>query len=457
MSKKQLANDIIELVGGRDNIKSVTHCMTRLRFTLIDSNQASEESIKRLTGVVGVVTKGGQFQVIIGPDVAQVYNELNINSKASETKSTKPKEKMTFKSVFNAVLSALSASMTPLIPILLCAGFSKTIVAVFGPDLLGWLTETSSTYILFNFVGDAGFYFLPVFAAYTAAKHFETSEVIALLLGAIMIHPTLIQMATDGTAFSVYGIPTTALNYTSTVIPSIMAVYVMSHVENFFKKYTPKTLMVFGIPFGTLLVMLPLTLSILAPMGSFIGTYVGAGLIALYDIAGPLAVGILAGVFGLLVMTGMHPVLFAFLFVTFPTMGYDAFIIPAMILGAWAGAGVTLACIVKFKDKDKKALTVGYFLTWLLGGVGEPMLYGLNVPYRTPMYAGIISGFFAGVIGGFMGLKAYILGTSNGIYGLAAFFGGPSSNLTVLAITVTLSVIIGFITMWFMKLDETLA
>lgn len=271
-----------------------------------------------------------------------------------------------------------------------------------------------------------------------------------------MVHPTLLKMVADGGKFDVYGIPVALQNYTSSVIPIILSVWIMSYVERFFKDKTPATLKVFGVPFGTLLVMLPLTLCLFGPAGALIGNYVGNGLIALHNVAGPLAVAVVAAIFGLLVMTGMHPVLFAFLFVSFPEIGYDAFIIPAMITSAYAGAGVAIACIIKIKDKEKKSLVMGYLLTWFLGGVGEPMLYGLNIPFKTPLYASIASGFIGGLVGGLLGLKAYILNTANGIYGLAGFLGGPTSNLVVLAISLIVSVIAGFIIMWFMKLDETL-
>jgi len=142
---------------------------------------------------------------------------------------------------------------------------------------------------------------------------------------------------------------------------------------------------------------------------------------------------------------------------TFPLLGYDAFIMPATFAASWAGAGVTIACILKFKDKKKKTLTAGYLTTWVLGGVGEPLLYGLNIPYRTPLYASIVSGFISGVITGFLGLKAYVLGGANGMYSVLQFAGGPNSNYIVMIVVLVISVIIGFITMWFMKLDESLA
>ena len=204
----------------------------------------------------------------------------------------------------------------------------------------------------------------------------------------------------------------------------ILVVWILKYVYNFFKKYTPDLLSVFVVPFATVLVMLPLSLSILAPLGGYIGTYIGEGIIALNSVAAPLALAVVGGFFTFFVLTGMHPVLFAYLFVTFPTMGYDNFLLPGILCASWSAAGVALACIVKIKNQKERSLAIGYLVTWFFGGVGEPMLYGLFIPYKTPLLAGIISGALTGLVAGMVHLTAYVLNTSNGIYGLAAFLGG---------------------------------
>lgn len=462
MTNKELAKEIIAKVGGEDNVKSVTHCMTRLRFILKDVEKAQKEELKAMDEIMGVVYKGGQYQLIIGPTVTDIYDEVvsilpkegNIDE-SQEIVEEAEKEKG-IKAVLNNVMGTLAGCMTPLIPVLLCMGICKAIVAVLGPQLAGVLNEKDSLYILFNFVGDAGIYFMPIYVGYTAAEKFGMNKLMGMFLGAILIHPTLIQMAAKKASFSVYGIPASVQNYASSIIPSILTIWIASYVEKFFKKYTPEVLKVIGIPLGTLLVMLPLELCVVGPLGSFLGTYICQGIINLYKIAGPLAVAVVGATFSLLVLTGMHNVLMAFLFMTFPMVGYDGFVIPAILACSYAGAGVTLCCVLKFKDKKKKQLTLGYFITWLFGGVGEPMLYGLNIPYKTPLYAGVIAGFFSGLLAGLVGLKAYVLSPSNGLYILPAFLGGPNYNYIALAITLIGSVIIGFVVMWFMKLDENL-
>ncbi len=458
-NNKIIAEKVLAAVGNKENVISAAHCMTRLRLNLKDSSIPKKEELTRIPGVLAVVESGGQYQIVIGQNVAKVYLEFaNLTGltieKGLDELLDKPKKKLTLKKIGSHILNYLSGSLTPLIPIMLTASLFKTIVAILGPSLLNVLSEKSDLYTLFTFVGDAGFYFFPVFIGYTAAQKINTSVPLALFLGATLLHPTFVQMATDRAAFSVYGIPTLAQNYSSTVLPMVLVVWLLKYVHDFFKKHVPEILSVFVVPFATILVMLPLTLSVLAPLGGYLGIYIGQGIITLNQLAGPLAIALIGGIFTLLVLTGMHPVLFAYLFVTFPTLGYDNFLLPGILCASWSGAGVALACIVKIKDRKERSLALGYLTTWLLGGVGEPMLYGLFIPYKTPLLAGIMSGTLTGLIAGFMSLTAYVLNTSNGIYGLAAFLGGPTFNYVALGITVTVSLVSGFLIMMFMRMGE---
>lgn len=453
------AKEVLQAVGGKDNVIQVTHCMTRLRFNLKDDKIPNQEKIKQIDGVAGVVQSGGQYQVIIGTTVEPVYAELIQIGGFAEQEAVKDsidqkKEKLSPKSILGAMFDYLSGSLTPLIPILLVASLCRTVAAVLGPQLIGAISEESSLYILFTFVGDAGFYFLPIFIGYSAAKKRNCSIPIGMLLGAVLIHPTLINMVTNESSLHVYGIPAMINNYASTVIPMILSIWVMSYVEKFFKKYSPDVLKVFLVPFGTLIVMLPLSLCVLAPAGAFFGTYICNAIISVNSVAGPLGVAIIGGTFAILVLTGMHPVLFTYLFVTFPMLGYDTFMEPGVLAASWAGTGVAIACAFKFKKRENRTLTISYIITWFIGGVGEPLLYGLNVPYKTPLYASAIAGFITGLVAGFLNLTAYILSTSNGIYLIPAFVGGSTSNYIALGVTLLVGLASGFIVMYFMKLEE---
>lgn len=461
MNDQERANAIIPAIGGKENVESLTHCMTRLRFVLKDESKADGEAIKAIDGVMGVTQKGGQYQLIIGPTVANLYEAVNEKltvmqetAAAQESVVSEEAQKTHGKAVFENVLNYISGSLTPLIPILLVASFCKTIAVVIGPTLLKLVAETSDIYQLFTFVGDAGFYFLPVFIGWSAAKKLNTSVPIGMLLGAVMLHPTFMDMAEKGAKFTVYGIPTMPQNYASTVLPMILTIAVMKWVETQWKNYSPNILQIFLVPFGTLIVMLPLMLVVFGPLGGFLGTYIGEALIALNSFARPLAVAVVGATFAFIVITGMHPVLFTYLFTAFPAMGYDNFLMPGILASSWAMTGVALACAYKFKGKDRKSLTMGYIVTWFFGGVGEPLLYGLSVPYKTPFVASAIAGAITGLVAGLLNLTAYVLNISNGIYGLAGFVGGSTYNYVVLGITIVVGLVSGFVTMLFFKLDE---
>lgn len=456
MNYQESASQIIAAIGGNENIDTVTHCMTRLRFVLKDDDKADDEKVKAIDGVMGVTKKGGQYQLIIGPTVTNLYDVITNLLPATDVESNEKKteSKKDAKAIFNQVLDYISGSLTPLIPILLVCSLCKTVGVVLGPSLLGVVTEKSDIYQLFTFVGDAGFYFLPVFIGWSASRKLKTSIPIGMLLGAVLLYPSFVQMAEDGVAFSVYGIPTMLQNYSSTVLPMILTIAAMSFVEKFWEKFTPDVLKVFLIPFGTLLVMIPLTLVVFGPLGGFLGVYISEGLIALNSFARPLAVCVIGATFSFIVMTGMHTVLLTYLFVTFPALGYDNFLMPGILAASWAGAGVALACVYKFKSKEKKSLTLGYVVTWFLGGVGEPLLYGLNVPYKTPFVAGTIAGAITGLVAGMFNLTGHVLNISNGVYGLAGFVGGSNYNYIILGVTVAVGLISGFVTMLFFKLDE---
>lgn len=460
---QKIAEEVLRAVGGSENVVTVTHCMTRLRFNLRDQGMAKDDEVRKLDGVVSTVTSGDQYQVIIGTTVSQVYAALcklgNFQSEpvareVTRQQDSKASGKITPKGILNGLFDYLSGSLTPLIPILLVASLCKTLAAVFGPQLAGLITEENSFYILCTFVGDAGFYFLPIFVGYSASRKLQCNTAIGMLLGAVMIHPVFLNIAAEGMSFNVYGIPGMPQNYTSTVIPMLLVIWTMSYVEKFLKKYVPDVLKVFLIQFGTLMVMLPLALCILGPAGAFVGNYICDMIISVNSIAGPLGVAIVGAVFSILVMTGMHPVLFTYLFVTFPQLGYDNFLIPGILACSWAGTGVAFGCAFKFKKKENRTLALGYIFTWFFGGVGEPLLYGLNATYKTPLYACVISGFITGLAAGLMNLTAYILNTSNGMYLLPAFVGGQTSNYIALAVTLVVGLVSGFVTMLFMKLEE---
>lgn len=280
MSKqiKEMARQIIQDIGGSGNVVSVTHCMTRLRFNLKDMSIPQDEKIKQIAGVLGVARSGGQYQIIIGQTVNEVYDavvaagNLNqsapVNEQITEDLGTK---KWTWKSVGNTILNKIAGSLTPLIPMLIAASMFKMLVAVLGPTMLNVISVKSDLYQLFSLVGDAGFYFFPVAIGYTAAKQFAASPILGIFLGAIMLDPGLVKIVAAGKPFTVYGIPMHLTNYGSTVVPILLSVWIMSYVERFFNQKIPASLRTIFAPTLTIAVMLPLSLCVLGPLGGFLG------------------------------------------------------------------------------------------------------------------------------------------------------------------------------------------
>ncbi|MEG0737176.1 MAG: PTS transporter subunit EIIC, partial [Longicatena sp.] len=276
----QLADQIIECIGSQDNVSFLTHCVTRLRFVLKDKSVARIEEIENLDGVMGCQWQGGQLQIIIGQDVDEVYKIINTKIEITDDQLPKEADKETsvkkkgFKEIGSAILDGFSGCLTPIIPMLIVSAIFKTLTAVLGANMLNAISETSDVFILFTFVGDTSFYFLPIAVGYTAAKKFGASPILGILMGAILIHPTFLAMASEGKGFTVLGIPSLVQNYTSSIIPSILSVWVLSYVEKVLNNYIPAVLKTVFCPFLTILIMLPLALCIFGPAGHFLGEYI---------------------------------------------------------------------------------------------------------------------------------------------------------------------------------------
>lgn len=462
---QKLATDVLDAVGGKDNITLVTHCMTRLRFNLKDESMPNQEEIKKIPGVIGTVNSGGQFQIIIGQTVDQVYNALckvggfENNSKIDENLDN-VKKKLTLKSIGGSILDGIAGCLTPLIPLLMAASMFKLLVALLGPSMLNVIAETSDLYKLFAFVGDAGFYFFPIVVGYTAAKKFGVTPVLAMFLGGIMIHPTFIEMATNSTAFTVLGINTKVQNYSSTILPIIMSVWVMSYIEKAFKKYLPSTLKTVFAPALTIFIMLPISLSVLAPAGSIIGTYICNWLLGFSGVAGFIGIAVIAAAYEFLVMTGMHLLLVTTLIMVFSTNGSEALVMPAGCIASIAVAGMCLGAALRIKDKEQRSLGIGYFIASIIGGVTEPGLYGVGMRYKRTFIGLIIGGFAGGLYAGITGVTAYSMIPTASFLSVLSFAGGPTSNFVNGIISAVIAFAISTISTYFFgfnKYDEVIS
>ena len=433
VDNKKIAQEVLAAVGGKDNVTSATHCMTRLRLNLKDMGLPNEETIKNIAGVLGVVQSGGQFQIIIGQNVPKVYAEfcdltgLAVQAAIDENLD-KPKEKLTVKSVFSNMLDYLSGTMVPLIPAMMVAALFKMLQSVLGPELAGVISPESDLYLLLGMLFNAFFYFLPIYAGYTAAKKLNASTVLGLFIGAMLVVPEFVALADAELSFSVFGIPAPAINYTQTVLPVVLSVWVFSYIERLFKKVIPDVLSTIFVPFLSMLVTVPLAFCVLAPLGSFLGDYIGSAMYAFSEVGGFVAVAVIAALWEFLVMSGMHVTLITLAFLNYLQVGVDFSIMPAGFIATFSAFGLALGAFLRLRNKQEKTLALGYFVSGFVGGVTEPVLYGIGLKYKRPFITMALGGALGGLYAGIMHVGFYVDASSN-FLGVLCFAGGEPSNL----------------------------
>ncbi|MFQ7171582.1 MAG: PTS transporter subunit EIIC [Thomasclavelia ramosa] len=389
MAKKyeKLAKTILDSIGGKENITYFQHCTTRLRFNLKDRSIVKISDIENVDQVLGSQWSNDELQIIIGPAVADAYAEIcefgNLQREEAideDLDGNAEKKKVALKSVLMGIMDGISGCITPIIPMMIGGGMIKVFYML--ANMVGILPETSSTYQILYWLGDAFIYFFPVFLGATAAKKFGANQGVGMLLGALLIYPSFIAMATEGAAMSIFGLPVYVANYSTTVIPIILTVYILSKVEKLINRYCPDILKSFVVPTGSLLVMLPIMLVVTAPLGYYIGTYVAEAVIWIYETIGFLGVSILCALLPLMVMTGMHTMMTPYWTSAFASLGYDPFFLPAMILSNMNQFAATLAVSLKAKTKKVKSTAMSCAVTAIVGGVTEPAMFGITFKYK---------------------------------------------------------------------------
>lgn len=429
MDKQQLSKDILKLVGGEENIDQVTHCMTRLRFNLNDNQKADKATLKNTPGVMGVMENGGQFQVIIGNDVPVVYNALVGNmsksptaDNASSAASTGEKKK---RNPISALFDFISGMFTPILPAITGAGMIKGIVAILVA--LGWLSDTSSTYIILSAIGDGAFYFLPIILAISAARKLGSNMYIAAALAAGIMHPSITALLADGHNSSFMGITVIAATYSSTVIPIVLAVWIASYVEKAVDRVTHASLKLLVVPTVTLLIMVPLTLMTVGPLGTVLGNGLSGGISWLFDNMSIFASILIGGTMSLLIITGMHYALLPIVVGSMTTLGYD-FIIPLMFAANLAQGGAAFGVGLRSRNGKTKSLAYSTGLTAVMG-ITEPAMYGINMKFKKPFIAALIGGAVAGGFMGIFNVKSYVITGLAGLPSVAAFISPAISTL----------------------------
>lgn len=457
----ELASAVLNAVGGKDNVISVTHCITRLRFNLKDNSIPKDEEVENIEGVIGVMRTAGQFQVIIGQTVDKAYAALcevgGFKPDAISDEVEQKEEKLTVKSVFSKFLNVLSGCLTPLIPMLIAGSLFKTIVAICGPDMLNVLSAESDLYVLFTFVGDAAFYFFPIVIGYTASKQFGVNPILGLFLGGILVHPTLTALVNAGEAFTVYGIPCSLQAYSATIFPIILSVWVMSYVEKFFNKVISAALKMVFAPFLTIAVMLPIALCVLGPLGAFIGQYICEGILSLGDFGGIftiLAIALIGGLWEFLVISGMHWLLISTLIMVVSTNGSESLVGAAVAAASFSVGGMCLGAALRQKKAEERSLSLTYVIAQVIGGVTEPGLYGIGFGYKRP-FIGMVAGGFAGALyGGIVGLTAYNLVPVASFLALLSYSGASTMNFVNGCISAAIAFIVSAVVTYVLGIEN---
>lgn len=442
---EDLSKKIVELVGGKENVQFFTHCVTRLRFIVKDKSLVKEDELKQLKGAMGAQWSGEQLQVIIGTDVADVYDTINslynLSGQAvSEEDTAQGKKKFSLSSFFEV----LSGCLVPVLPILIGSGMIKVLLILLTMGNI--LTAESSTYTVLSFVADAGFYFLPIFVGATSARKLNTNMALGMAVGAMFLHPTFTSFVNEGVSLSLFGLPITNASYASTVFPTILSVWAMSYVEKAVTKYSPKALRSLLVPLLTLLIMAPIALCVLGPLGSLLGNYLAIAVEWLYEKAGFVGVAVLSAIFPFVVMTGMHHAFAPYVISSLTAMQYEPIVGFANYVSNFCLGAACLAVALKTKDTDKKANSISCATTAALGGISEPGLYGVILQSKAAMISMILGSAVGGTIAGLLRVYLYQFSGNASVFGLAAFIGPNSSNLLFAVGSMLIGVIVTFLT-----------
>ncbi|MEE8033321.1 PTS transporter subunit EIIC [Clostridioides difficile] len=396
---EEVAQLIIDGLGGKDNIIDLTHCMTRLRFILKDEKKVNADKLKSIDKVVGVNSTSTQYQVIIGNEVGVVFNAI-INKGINTTGDIKSdiKNKNKKNSILNNIIDTIIGCMTPMIPALTASGMIKVILSLC--TTFNWLSSNSSTYRVLDIIGDVAFYFMPIILAINAAKKFNVNTSIAVIVVGVFLHPNFSAWVSSGDPISFIGVPIQGVIYAASVIPALLTVWMMSYIEKFIDKLTPSMLKTILNPTLVLLISAPIALIVIGPIGNFLGEGLASIINLLQGRLGFIMVCLLAAAMPFIVLTGMPHALTPIFISAFATTGQESLILISQVCANLAQGGATLAVALRSKDSKMKQLASAAWISAIMG-ITEPALYGVTLKLKKPaMLASIgagIAGLFAGI------------------------------------------------------------
>lgn len=460
MNHADVSKRILSLIGDSSNITNFTHCVTRLRFNVKDKSLVNVEGINSIKGVMGSLWQGDQYQVIVGGEVEKLYSAIcqvgGITKEAAIKENLDPdisNKKLSVKSVADAIFNYLSPMMTTVIPLMISASLCKVVAYLLGPDILGLISADDGLYVVLNFVYNAFFYFLPVYLGYVSGKVLGYNPIYGMYLGCLIIVPDFVAMNGSVESISLLGLPIPVLSYSGSFLPVLIGGVLCKYVLEFLQEHTPSWAQALLVPTLTVIVMTVLTLVICAPLATYVGTYVGNFFMWMYDaniILRVVGAVILTIAWPFLILFGMHGALSAFAMSMLNEFGFDPYLFNTAYVANAAVFGVALGVGLKLRRRESGRTILEYFVTCILGGITEPILYGVLMKYRKSVRGLVVSCAVGGLLCGVLIPKLYVY-TSTSILGIWACWAAPgqTQNLImgniVLVVTFLVSVVVTYI------------
>lgn len=429
----ETSKKIVEAVGGAGNISSATNCMTRLRLVLKDEGKAKDDAVQAVKGVKGVMRQGGQYQIIIGNEVSNLFKEFRKLGNWDEGSAPAKVEGNPVQRLFGFV----AGCMTPMLPAMLGTGMLKVVLTLLT-TFAGMSTE-SSTYILLYSFADCFFMFLPVFMGFTIAKKIGGNPTLFMVVGAALCYPNLANLMSGATlelgtflgmpCTYLFGIPVICSTYTSSVLPMLLMAPVMKWAEDFADKVSPNVLKSFLKPLLFIIICIPCSLYVLGPIGNVIGNILSGVFLAMYNTVPWLTVGVLSALMPFIVMTGMHYALMPLSMNNMVSLGFDVLVIVTMFCSNIAQGGATFGVALKTKNQETRSEGIACGISAFVAGVTEPAMYGINFRYVKPMIGAVIGAGVSGLFCGITGVKGYTVGGAPSILTLINFIGGEGNPM----------------------------
>jgi PTS system beta-glucosides-specific IIC component len=443
MDNKQLAECILKYIGSADNIDQVFHCATRLRFSLKDMKKVDTASLKATKGVIGVKESGTSFQVIIGPNVGMVYDELcamgNL-SKNDEVKENldpeissegqKEEKKVTAKYIFDVIITYIMNSIAPIIPVLIGVSIWKTVATLLGPGMLNVIDVNGDFYITCNYFFEALFYFFPLYVGYTAAKQLKVNPIWGMFLGAMIMTPSFMGLVGTRTSIAFFGISVPVAKYSQQFLPVLLGVPVLKYVYKFLEKHVPNIISSLVVPVITVFVMAIVMFAVCAPLGSYLSTLISNVFMYCSNASAPIriiALTIYTAINPFLILFGLHVTTYVAAVTAAMPLGYEGFVLPAGVVTSFVIYGMSLGAMFKFKKNKGDATS--YFISGFVAGITEPSLYGVCMKSKSALRVMLAVGAIGGALLGLLNVKCALMASVNILSLIPYFAVGSSFNL----------------------------